>query len=135
MAMYEKWASTPEEAIKKITKGEIHLDSAHSHDACGPLAGTISPSCPVWIVENRASGNLAFARPAEPHQGFGHYTVLDKLNHLTDTVMPAISKSLQKLGGVRMNPVIQRALDLGDDFHVRNMALCSMMSALLAEGI
>lgn len=135
MALYEKWATSPEQAIKMLARGDIHLDSAHIHGACGPLAGTISPSCPVWVVENRASGNLAFARPAEPHQGFGHYTVLEKLNHLTEVIMPAIGTSVRKLGGIRMNPIIQRALDLGDDFHVRNMALCTMMSSLLAEGM
>jgi hypothetical protein len=135
MTLFEKWAQTKEEAEQLVVSGEVTLQSAHHHNACGPLAGTISPNCPVWCVENKTYGNKAFARPAEPHQGFGQYTVLDKLNYLTEVIMPAISQGLRHIGGIRMNPQIQRALDLGDEFHVRNMALSCLIINELVVGM
>jgi len=59
MVIYEGWAESPEEARAKLEKGEIQLEPNHHHDAVGPMAGTISPSAPVWVVENRANWHLA----------------------------------------------------------------------------
>ncbi|MGB8253240.1 MAG: DUF1116 domain-containing protein, partial [Anaerolineaceae bacterium] len=57
--IYEGWASSPEEASAILEKGEIKLEPNHHHQAVGPMAGTISPSSPVWVVENRSYGNRA----------------------------------------------------------------------------
>ena len=49
------------------TRGEIRLEPNHHHQAVGPMAGTISPSLPVFVVENKAFGNRAFCRKVEGH--------------------------------------------------------------------
>eukprot|EP01126_Amoeba_proteus_P052178 TRINITY_DN6278_c0_g1_i9.p1 TRINITY_DN6278_c0_g1~~TRINITY_DN6278_c0_g1_i9.p1 ORF type:complete len:382 (+),score=83.80 TRINITY_DN6278_c0_g1_i9:349-1494(+) len=138
MVLFEKWAETPEAAEKLLSSesSEIQFDSAHPHNACGPLAGTITANCPVWVVSNKTFGNVAFARPAEPHQGFGHYSVLDKLRHFSDHVAPALSRGISRFrGGLHLNPSIQRALELGDDFHIRNMGLSLSILSEVAVGM
>ena len=65
MSIYEGWAKTPDEARKMLDKGEIQLEPNHHHQTVGPMAGTISPSAPVWVVENKAFGNRAFCRQVE----------------------------------------------------------------------
>ena len=41
--------------------GEIDFAPCHDHGAVGPMAGIISPSMPVVVVENAPAGNRAFA--------------------------------------------------------------------------
>jgi hypothetical protein len=65
-----------------LYKGEIRLEPNHHHQSVGPMAGTISPSAPVWVVENTAFGNHAFCRQVEGNQQFGDYSP-EALNGLT----------------------------------------------------
>src|SRR3712207_8293594 len=44
------------------------LDANHEHQAVGPMAGTISPSLPVYVVEDQAHGTRAFCRNVEGAQ-------------------------------------------------------------------
>ena len=38
----------------------VALEPCHHHGAVGPMAGIISPSMPVWVVENADGGNRAY---------------------------------------------------------------------------
>jgi hypothetical protein len=62
---------TREEAIELLESGLIRFEPNHHHQAVGPMAGTISVSMPVWVVENRTFGNRAFCRQVEGRQQFG----------------------------------------------------------------
>ena len=74
MVLYEGWARSVEEATALLESGDIRLEPNHHHQTVGPMAGTISPSAPVWVVENRAFGNRAFCRQVEGNQQFGDYS-------------------------------------------------------------
>src|SRR5919108_4603821 len=73
MLLFEGWASSPEQAQAMLEAGEIELDANHEHQAVGPMAGTISPSLPVFVVQNEVHGTRAFARLVDPAQQFGAY--------------------------------------------------------------
>ena len=50
---YEGWADTIAAAdATGRTRRSIALEPCHHHGAVGPMAGIISPSMPVWVVEN-----------------------------------------------------------------------------------
>ena len=51
---------TLDAAEKLAADGSIALEPCHEHGAVGPMAGIISPSMPVWVVENTAAGNRAY---------------------------------------------------------------------------
>src|SRR5690349_5405759 len=53
----EGWADTVDAARRIVDAGEIDLAPNHHHAAVGPMAGIISPSMPVWVVENATAGN------------------------------------------------------------------------------
>ncbi|MBM4315385.1 MAG: DUF1116 domain-containing protein, partial [Deltaproteobacteria bacterium] len=72
-AIFEGWARDAEEAKQLFESGAIRFEPNHGRQAVGPMAGTISRSMPVWIVENRAFANRAFCRQVEPSQQFGSY--------------------------------------------------------------
>jgi hypothetical protein len=58
--VYEGLCATSEEAAEQATSGAITFDPCHHHHAVGPMAGVVSPSMPVWIIENAEFGNRAY---------------------------------------------------------------------------
>ena len=54
------WANDVDSAMAMAARGDIALEPCHHYQAVGPMSGIISPSMPVWVVENRAHGNRAF---------------------------------------------------------------------------
>ena len=57
---YEGWAADLEAAQALVEAGRISLQPCHSVQAVGPMAGLITPSMPLLVVENRAQGNRAY---------------------------------------------------------------------------
>lgn len=137
MAIYEGWAESPEEARAQFEKGEIQLEPNHHHQAVGPMAGTISPTAPVWVVENRAFGNRAFCRQVEARQQFGEYSkdALEGLRLWRDVWAPTLREALQKMGGLELNPIIVQALQMGDELHNRHSASSSLLANRMAIAI
>eukprot|EP01102_Stenamoeba_stenopodia_P017190 TRINITY_DN6128_c0_g1_i1.p1 TRINITY_DN6128_c0_g1~~TRINITY_DN6128_c0_g1_i1.p1 ORF type:complete len:460 (+),score=121.04 TRINITY_DN6128_c0_g1_i1:11-1390(+) len=133
--MFEGWAKTPEEAYALAEKGEVKIEPNHHHGACGPMAGTISPSFPIYVVENKTFGNLAFSRPADLAQQFGDYKNLEDVKWWRDGVAPSLSKGLRKLGGLPLIPLLKEAQEQGDESHNRNNAFTSLFVNYLAIGM
>ena len=63
--IYEGLAKDEKEAEALASSGEIEFDPCHHHQCVGPMAGIVSPSMPVFIFENKAFGNKAFATQNE----------------------------------------------------------------------
>ena len=60
--IYEGLAETPEDAAALAASGEIEFAPCHHYHAVGPMAGIISPSMPVFIVKNEATGDPSIAK-------------------------------------------------------------------------
>jgi hypothetical protein len=135
--LYEKWADTAEEARALLGAGEIILEPNHHHQAVGPMAGTITASAPVWVVENKTFGNLAFTRQVEGRQQFGDYSpdALDGLRKWRDVWAPTLRKALDKMGGLELKPIIIQALQMGDELHNRHSASSSLFANKMAVGM
>ena len=98
--LFEGWARSPEEATALVESGGVELSPCHDHGAVGPMAGVISPTMPVVVVENVASGTRAHATLNEglgKVLRFGAYdtSVLDRLRWFADVLGPALSSALQ----------------------------------------
>ena len=137
MVLYEGWASTPEAARGLLERGEILLEPNHPHGAVGPMAGTISPSAPVWVVENRAFGNRAYCRQVEGRQQFGDYSseALEGLRRWRDVWAPTLREALHHIGGLELDPIIIQALQMGDELHNRHNASSSLFANQMAVAI
>jgi Protein of unknown function (DUF1116) len=130
--LFEEWASSAEEARSLAASGKIKFAPCHHHNAVGPMAGLISPSMPVWIVENACGGNRAFSNFNEGlgkvlRFGANGKEVIDRLRWVKETVAPVITTVLKKLGPVEMKPLIAQALHMGDECHNRNAAASSLL--------
>jgi hypothetical protein len=132
--LYEGWAKTIDEAEAMLKKGAIRLEPNHHHQTVGPMAGTISPSAPVWVVENKTFGNRAFCRQVEGNQQFGDYSqqALQELRLWRDVWAPTLRKALQTIGGLDLKPIITKALQMGDELHNRNTASSSLFAKAMA---
>ncbi|MFH1609726.1 MAG: DUF1116 domain-containing protein [Candidatus Bipolaricaulota bacterium] len=130
MALFEGWAKTQDEARALFEAGEIALAPNHGHGAVGPMAGTITASLPVFVVENRAYGNRAYCRPVESRQQFGDYgpEALQTLVNWRDVWGPVLRKALRTMGGLPLKPLISRALEMGDELHNRQVAASSLFA-------
>jgi hypothetical protein len=134
VALFEGWAKSPEEAEKLLQSGAIKFEPNHHHQTVGPMAGTISVSMPVWVVENRAFGNRAFCRQVEGRQQFGEYSegALEGLRLWRDVWAPSLRKGLQKREGLELKPLIAKALQMGDELHNRPVAASSLFANVMA---
>ena len=130
MVLFEGWASTIEDAEAMLAGGEIRLEPNHHYQAVGPMAGTISPTLPVFVVENKAFGNRAYCRNVEGMQQFGDYSenALNGLRFWRDAAAPAMRKAVQKAGGISLKPIITQALQMGDELHNRHTAASSLFA-------
>src|SRR5882757_2950825 len=123
--------ASPEEASLLARAGRIDFAPCHHHAAVGPMAGVISPSMPVWIVENANGGNRAYSNMNEGlgkvlRFGANGREVIDRLNWIADTLKPVLEAGLGKLGPVEMKPLIAQALHMGDECHNRNAAASAL---------
>ncbi|GEK88490.1 Protein of unknown function [Alkalibacterium putridalgicola] len=129
--MYEGLAETPEEAEELAGSGEIEFAPAHEHDAVGPMAGIISPSMPVHVIENRTHGNKAYCTVNEGlgkvlRFGANSKEVIDRLKWIEQTFAPVLKKALSLSDGIDLKSITSQALHMGDECHNRNKASTSL---------
>jgi hypothetical protein len=134
LVLFEGWADSLAEAERLLESGEVRLEPNHHHHGVGPMAGTTSPSLPVWVVENRAFGNRAYCRPTDAAQQFGDYSdeALAGIRDWRDVRAPAVGAALRQMGGLPLKPLLAKALQMGDELHNRPNALSALIGNALA---
>ena len=139
--LYEGWAGTEKRAIRLLEEGEVALDCDHHHDAVGPMAGVISPSMPVYELEDKKFGGRTYSNMNEgigKVLRYGAYgkEVLDRLRWMAGTVAPVLRATIRKIvkanGGLPMKPIIAQALTMGDDCHNRYVATTALFAKQVA---
>ena len=125
--LFEEWADNEEDARKLLSSGEIKLIPCHHVNAVGPMGGITSPNMPVFVVENRTDGNRAYCTMNEgigKVLRFGAYSeeVVNRLRWMRDILGSTLGKAIRELGGIDVNPLMAKALAMGDEFHQRNIA-------------
>ena len=130
--VYEGWASTVEGAQKLAASGAVALEPCHAHQAVGPMAGIISPSMPVWVVENTAAGNRAFCNVNEGlgkvlRFGANSADVLERLRWLGSEFFTAMQAAVRGLSDPDLKPLMAQALHMGDELHNRNAAASGLL--------
>ena len=138
--LFEGWATTPDAAAALVNAGRIDLSPCHHHAAVGPMAGVISPTMPVVIVENAAAGTRACATLNEglgKVLRFGAYdpSVLARLRWFADVLGPALATALRSSGPLDLRSLTGQALQMGDEGHNRNVAATSLFTRSMAPAI
>jgi hypothetical protein len=130
--IYEGFAIDEAEAARLAASGAFEFDPCHHHHAVGPMAGVISPSMPVFIIENKTFGNQAFCTQNEGlgkvlrYGGMGE-EVTARLKWMETDLYPTLDRALQTLhSGIDIKSIIAQALHMGDECHNRNRAATSL---------
>lgn len=138
--LLEGKANSPEEAETKLKAGEIEFAPCHHYDSTGPMAGVMSPSMMVYIVENKTNGYKAFSglnegRGKVLRMGAYSEEVLDRMKWLNEVLGPAVDRALKEMGGLDLRTLLAKALHMGDDGHNRLDAASLLYTNLLAPYI
>lgn len=130
--IYERIAEDESEAAHIAASGEIEYSPCHHHHAVGPMAGVVSPSMPVFIIENKTFGNRAYCTQNEGlgkvlrYGGMGE-EVYARLKWMETDLYPTLDRALQTLpDGIDLRSLIAQAMHMGDECHNRNRAATSL---------
>ena len=132
-AVYEGLASDPDDAARRAAAGEFEFVPCHERGAVGPMAGVVSASMPMCIVENAARGNRAFCTFNEGlgkvlRYGANDAGVLERLAWIRDVLARVFARALDRLGEpIDLRAMTAQALQMGDEGHNRNRAGTSLL--------
>jgi len=128
----EGWAESVEQADGLLSGGEVTLEPAYLHDTVVPMASAIGPSAPVFVVDARERGTLAFA-PINQGPGetawFGRDTpaAIARLQFLRDVAGPMLRLVLDASGPIDLFSLAAQGVQVGDDVHMRTQGTTSLM--------
>ena len=137
---YEGWAASEEEAVRLAAGDGVRFEPCHDRGAVGPMTGLVTRSMPVFVVENRAFGNRAYATINEGlgrvlRFGANDESVLARLAWLRDEARPLLGRALRASGGIALRPLMAQALSMGDEMHQRNVAASSLLVRALLPSL
>ncbi|MDD3540374.1 MAG: DUF1116 domain-containing protein [Eubacteriales bacterium] len=138
--IYEGLADTPEGAEALAASGKIEFDPCHHHASVGPMAGVVTASMPVFIIENKAEGNFAYCTQNEglgQVLRFGAYSeeVITHLKWMEKTLYPILKEALAIHGPIDLKNLIAQSVQMGDEVHNRNKATTSLFIREMASSI
>ncbi len=130
--IYEGWANSHEAARQLLDAGEVSFSPCHDYGAVGPMAGIISPSMPVWIIEDPIHGTTTYSNLNEGlgkvlRYGANSPEVIERLHWMQRTLGPTLAATVETLGPLELKPLIAQALHMGDEVHNRNVAASALL--------
>jgi Protein of unknown function (DUF1116) len=140
-AVYEGLASDREDAARRAAAGEFEFGPCHERGAVGPMAGVVSPSMPMCVIENATHGNRAFCTFNEGlgkvlRYGANDDEVLARLAWIRDVLARVFARALERLGEpIDLRAMTAQALQMGDEGHNRNRAGTSLLLRTLLPAL
>src|SRR5215216_7480838 len=132
-AVHEGLADDLGDAERRAAAGEFEFGPCHERGAVGPMAGVVSASMPMCVVENATHGNRAFCTFNEGlgkvlRYGANDAEVLARLVWIRDVLARVFARALERLGEpVDLRAMTAQALQMGDEGHNRNRAGTSLL--------
>lgn len=138
--MLEGLAETPRGAERELERGAAVLEPCHHHGAVGPMAGVVSPSMWMLVVEDAEHGGTACCSLNEglgKVLRYGAYgpEVIERLAWMGEVLGPALRAAVRRHGPLDLMAVIAQALQMGDELHNRNRAATSLLLRELAPDL
>jgi Protein of unknown function (DUF1116) len=137
--LYEGWADTPAAAEGLATSGDIELSPCHDHASVGPMAGIVSPSMPMWVLEeadgrtSRSTLNEGLGKVLR-YGAFGD-AVTERLRWMERVLGPVLASGLRRHGPIDVGALIASMVAMGDEGHNRNRAGTSLLVRALAPDL
>ncbi|GAA0556911.1 DUF1116 domain-containing protein [Actinomadura livida] len=138
--LLEGLAATPEEAERELARGAAALEPCHHHATVGPMAGVVSPSMWMWVVEDAEHGGRSYCSLNEglgKVLRYGAYgpEVIERLRWMGEFLGPALRAAVRRHGPLDLMALIAQAVQMGDELHNRNRAATSLLLRELAPDL
>ncbi len=127
----EDWAKDTASAARLVASGEVQLRPANEHSTVVPMATSIGPSAPVYVVENAIGGRTAYS---SVNQGSGAVqwfgvdsdAAIERLRFVRDSVAPVLAGAIAAKGPVDVLALAGQGVPMGDDVHMRVQATTNL---------
>lgn len=138
--LYENLAPDLAAAEQLAASGEIAFAPCHHYNAVGPMAGVVSASMPVQVIEESVYGHQTYSTLNEGlgkvlRFGANSPEVIDRLRWMEQVLGPALARALRAREGLELKPITAQALQMGDECHNRNKAATSLFIREIAPSL
>ena len=140
-AALEGLVEAPEDAVGLFEAGSgVTLEPCHHRGTVGPMAGVVTPSMWMFVLEDAASGRRTHCSLNEglgKVLRYGAYgpDVLTRLRWMGDVLGPLLQKAVRAAGPVDVTGILTQMLQMGDEAHNRNRAGTLMLLRDLAPAM
>ncbi len=126
-AVFEGLVAEPDIAAGESALGIVALEPCHHRGAVGPMAGVISPSMWVFVLEDASDGRRAYCSLNEglgKVLRYGAYSaeVIDRLRWMSAVLGPLLQAAVRRHGPVDVTAILTQMVQMGDEAHNRNRA-------------
>ena len=127
-AALEGLVDDPESAVPLFEAGtSVSLEPCHHRSAVGPMAGVVTPSMWMFVLEDQATGRRTYCSLNEglgKVLRYGAYSteVLTRLRWMGDVLGPLLQAAVRASGPVDVTGILTQMLQMGDEAHNRNRA-------------
>jgi hypothetical protein len=143
-AALEGLVEDPEDAAALFEAGtSVSLEPCHHRSTVGPMAGVVTPSMWLWVLEDRSSSASGRRTYCTLNEGlgkvlrYGAYSpeVLTRLRWMGDVLGPLLQTAVRATGSVDVTGILTQMLQMGDEAHNRNRAGTLMLLRDLAPAM
>jgi hypothetical protein len=128
-AVLEGLVDTPEEAASLLEGGlHVHLEPCHHRRSVGPMAGVVTPSMWLFVLEDPSTGARTHCTLNEglgKVLRYGAYApeVLERLRWMGDVLGPLLQRAVRATPDpLDVTAILGQMLQMGDEAHNRNRA-------------
>ncbi|MGN6131222.1 MAG: DUF1116 domain-containing protein [Nocardioidaceae bacterium] len=127
-AALEGLVDDPEDAVALFEAGAaVSFEPCHHRSAVGPMAGVVSPSMWMFVIEDPATGRRTYCSLNEglgKVLRYGAYSpeVLERLRWMSAVLGPLLAEAVRATGPVDVTGILTQMLQMGDEAHNRNRA-------------
>ncbi|WP_182523970.1 DUF1116 domain-containing protein [Nocardioides dongkuii] len=143
-AALEGLVEDPEDAVALFESGDASLEPCHHRGTVGPMAGVVTPSMWMFVLEDPATGRRTHCSLNEglgKVLRYGAYSpdVLTRLRWMGDVLGPLLRAAVRAAEPVDVTGILTQMLQMGDEAHNRNragtlMLLRDLAPAMIASG-
>jgi hypothetical protein len=144
-ALFEGLTEDPAAAEAMLAAGSgITLDSCHHHGAVGPMAGVVSASMWMFVLEDPATGRRAYCSLNEglgKVLRYGAYSpeVVGRLHWMSAVLGPLLGAAVRAHGPIDIKAILAQMVQMGDEAHNRNragtlMLLRDLLPSMISSG-
>jgi hypothetical protein len=140
-AALEGLVADPEDAAALFAGGSaVSLEPCHHRRTVGPMAGVVTPSMWMWVLEDPATGARTHCTLNEglgKVLRYGAYSpdVLLRLRWMSDVLGPLLQQAVRQTEPVDVTAILGQMLQMGDEAHNRNRAGTLMLLRDLAPAM